>query len=102
LTAVTVTGGPFTDGQGNPLTGSWQLQPVPQQGTLSDAQPLPAWGRLGDTNAPGAGEFSAVVAEGNYVFHLRMATQEVEQLVTVAYSNGATQTIESLVASAQG
>lgn len=97
MAVVTITGGPFTDGQGNPIPGSWQLQPVPSVGSLRDGMPLQAWGRLGDYSAPAAGEFSATVAEGTYLFTLRCAVQVIRTTVVVSYANGATQAIETLV-----
>lgn len=101
MAVVTVTGGPFTDGEGNPLVGSWDLRPVPSVGALNDSAPLPAWGRLGDINAPAPGAFSALVPEGTYTFVLRMAIQVFYGQFNISYSNGATQTIEALF-SAQG
>lgn len=104
MATVTVTGGPFTDGQGNVLNGDFQFQPQANVGILADDLPTEIHGSLGGwpnlPQAPSAfqpGCFSVVLLEGTYYFRLRMQTQVIADIITVDASNGASQTIESML-----
>lgn len=105
---VTVTGGPFTDGQGNTLAGQWMFQPVGVLGFQGDDLPLGVNGTLGGwPNVPSQGaspavqaspgEFSAKLTIGTYIFQLRTATNFIRETVEITTASGTTITIESLL-----
>lgn len=93
MSAVTVTGGPFTDGQGNFLPGEWQFQPDPDIGYDADGMPHEVHGFL----LVDEGTLSTTLIEGNYTCVIRTEAFYIEQEITVLLSNGASQTVESLL-----
>lgn len=93
MATVTITGGPFTDGKGNPIPGDWQFQPVSVVDALVDGAPHEVHGTL----LFDAGTFSVVLPEGTYQFVLITEVEVYSGPVVVNATAGATQTIESLV-----
>lgn len=98
MTSVVVSGGPFTDGLGNPLPGDFQFQPIPQTDVtpLSDDEPRESHGTLGGFLAypfpggaqdlPDPGTFSVTLAEGTYTFRLRLETQVFTAVVVIDHT----------------
>lgn len=109
---VTVTGGPFNDGQAspNPLPGTWSFVPqaalsftgdngnLGQNGTLGGFPNIPYGSTLGPAVAAAPGCFTAQLTDGGYWFTLRTPVVFISQAVTINSAEGASQTIESILA----
>jgi hypothetical protein len=99
VTTVTVSGGPWTDGQGYPKTGVYGFQPfltqvpdylVPHGVEMTDTVPGERHDVLDDT-----GSFSTDLISGvEYTFTLTVAGLAIAEVVTVPSSNT---TIEALL-----